>query len=340
MNHNSTAALAVLGALALSAQAQTNVTIYGIADVAIERFKTEPGASTLNMSSGVQSGSRVGFRGTEDLGSGLSASFVLENGFDISSGSLGQGGRLFGRQAWVGLNGNFGSVKLGRQYTPLFLAVDTVDPFDAGITGDGSGTIALFRHYGVRMDNTVTYSIGGAGLSGQLAYGFGEVPGSTATRRQLGGLLNYTTGPLTAVLGFHSQNTASSASADTGNGRTLMVGATYALGPVKLHGAYAANRDVIAADTVVGRSRDVMLGATIQAGTGSILVALARHDDRFGAGADDATFWQAGYTHPLSKRTNFYTSYSIIKNSGAGVIGGAVPGGDVSWLNAGVRHVF
>ncbi|RZI41890.1 porin [Herbaspirillum sp. HC18] len=108
-------ALAVLGAFAGVASAQTNVSIYGVADVGIERTKLSPGQSTTRLSSGIQSGSRLGFKGSEDLGGGMSAIFALENGYDISNGALGQGGLLFGRQAWVGLNGGFGAVKFGRQ---------------------------------------------------------------------------------------------------------------------------------------------------------------------------------------------------------------------------------
>jgi len=333
-------ALAVLGAFAGVASAQTNITIYGVADVAIERFKADPGASTTRMSSGVQSGSRIGFKGTEDLGGGLSASFTLENGYDISTGAMGQGGLLFGRQAWVGLNGGFGSVKLGRQYTPIFGALDSIDPFGTGLTGDGSGIIAVFRPYGIRMNNTINYSASFAGLNGQLAYGLGESPVSGAIGRQLGASVGYNNGPITGVFAYHDQNTATTAGVDTGNARTFLLGGAFNFGVAAVHAAYADNRDEGATGLRTGRSRDYMLGASAPIGAGSILAAYVRHDDRFAAGANDADFWQLGYTHSLSKRTNVYTSYSIVKNDGASAIGGAVAGGDASWINVGIRHRF
>jgi predicted porin len=111
-----------------AATAQTGLTIYGIVDAAIAYDKgVSAEDKSWRLQSGQQSGSRLGFRGTEDLGGGLSAVFTLENGFNVDDGTLGQSTasvtRLFGRQAWVGLNGGFGSVRLGRQQTPLYNAL-------------------------------------------------------------------------------------------------------------------------------------------------------------------------------------------------------------------------
>jgi predicted porin len=331
-------ALAVLGAFAGAASAQSNVTIYGIADVGIERTKLDPGQTTTRLSSGIQSGSRLGFRGTEDLGGGLSASFALENGFDISTGAMATPNVLFSRQAWVGLNGGFGSVKFGRQYTPIFLALDTIDPFGTGITGDGSGIIALFRPHGIRMNNTVNYSMTTGPISGQLAYGLGEVAGSNSVGRQLGAGLGYANGPINVQLAYHDQNLAAGA-VDAGSARTIMLGGTYDFRVAKAHAAYADNRDENAAGASTERSRDYMLGLSAPLGAaGTIMAGYAHRNDR--NANNDAAYWQVGYTHGLSKRTNLYTSYSIIKNDGTGTTGGAAAGGDISWLNVGIRHIF
>ncbi|WP_194722578.1 porin, partial [Noviherbaspirillum malthae] len=128
-------ALAVLGTVAGASFAQTNVTVYGVADAGLARIDNGR-VNTTALQSGQQSGSRIGFRGTEDLGGGLSAIFTLENGFNIDDGTLGQGGRLFGRQAFVGLQGGFGAVKLGRQYNPIRTAVENIDPFGLGLAGN------------------------------------------------------------------------------------------------------------------------------------------------------------------------------------------------------------
>src|SRR6478735_3149745 len=93
-------ALAVLGSFAGATFAQTNIVIYGVVDANITYENNGgPAGSVVRLDSGGQSGSRLGFRGTEDLGGGLSASFMLENGYNVDNGTLGQGGLLFGRQA-------------------------------------------------------------------------------------------------------------------------------------------------------------------------------------------------------------------------------------------------
>ena len=100
-------ALAVSVALAATAaHAQTSVTLYGLIDAGITYTNNVGGSSRVALASGNISGSRFGLRGTEDLGGGLKALFVLENGFNVNNGTLGQGGRMFGRQAYVGLSSN------------------------------------------------------------------------------------------------------------------------------------------------------------------------------------------------------------------------------------------
>ena len=91
--------------LASTASAESNITVYGLIDVAVSTTSAGGNAlRTTGMNSGVGLGSRVGFRGSEDLGGGMKANFVLEGGFNPESGTIGQGGVLFGRQAWVGLS--------------------------------------------------------------------------------------------------------------------------------------------------------------------------------------------------------------------------------------------
>jgi len=306
-------ALAMLGAFAGAAHAQSSVTIYGVADVGIQRVDDETAAGAAwGLTSGIQSGSRLGFRGTEDLGGGLKANFVLENGFNIDNGTLGQGNRIFGRQAWVGLSGGFGAVKFGRQLTPIFVALDTIDPLGTGL-GFGEGGLAgtnNFRAYGVRMDNTVNYSFSAAGFSGELAYGFGERAGTTAAARQLGAGASYVNGPITAVAAFHRTNGDIGATYGT-NSRTIMLGGAFDFRVAKLHAAVANNRDELAAGDA--RRRDYMLGVSAPIGAaGSVVASYSMIDDR-AATDTDIDNWAVGYIHSLSKRTNLYTSYSISK---------------------------
>lgn len=341
-------ALAVLGAFAGAASAQTNVTIYGVVDAGISRADNggDTDETTWGLGSGMQSGSRIGFRGTEDLGGGLSAIFTLENGFNADDGTLGQNNRLFGRQAFVGLQGGFGAVKLGRQYAPIRVAVESIDPFGLGLAGNAAN---IFQVYGERTDNTINYTTGNyGGFVGQAAYSFGEAAGDTTTGRNIGFSGAYNNGPIRAVLAYHRQETATAALAPTGRADTIMVGGAYDFGVAKLHAAYARNDGELLGGATSVDSDDMMIGVSAPIGAGTVLASYIRSSDDMAA-ENDASQWALGYTYALSKRTNFYTSYAKIKNDNAGVRGfstsstkGGVPtaGNDPSVFNVGVRHTF
>ena len=122
--------LMLLGAatLAGSAMAQSNVTVYGLIDAGLVRESGGLSSGNTLLGSGIAAGSRLGFKGREDIGNGMAGVFTLESGYNIDTGAMGQGA-LFGRQAFVGLETTAGNVYLGRQYTPLFLTVNAIDPF-------------------------------------------------------------------------------------------------------------------------------------------------------------------------------------------------------------------
>jgi predicted porin len=330
-------ALAVLGAFAGAASAQTNVTIYGVADAGISRFDNGS-TTTTRLDSGIQSGSRIGFKGTEDLGGGLSAIFTLENGFNIDDGTLGQGSRLFGRQAFVGLSSaSVGALKFGRQYNPIRAAVEGVDPFGLGLAGNASN---VFNVYGDRADNTINFTTANlSGFTGQLAYSLGEVAGSNSIGRHVGLSLGYAAGPLSVILAHHDQNLATAGVA-TGDSKTTLLAGTYDFGVAKLHAAYARNKgDTAAGVTSIDRD-DAMLGVSAPIGAGRILASWIRRSDDISANRD-ADQIALGYTYDLSKRTNLYTSYARTKNESAASLGGASAAGrDPSIFNVGVRHRF
>src|SRR5512133_3114599 len=166
-------AAAALLTLSGIAHAETSVSIYGIVDAGLVRESGGAEGNVTALGGGVASGSRLGFRGKEDLGSGLSANFLLENGFNSDNGTLGQGGLLFGRQMYVGLSGDFGAVRMGRQYSPYYLALrDVADPFAAGLAGR-AGNIMVTN---TRVNNMINYLTPQfAGFVADLAYGLGEV---------------------------------------------------------------------------------------------------------------------------------------------------------------------
>ncbi|MFC4623626.1 porin, partial [Comamonas nitrativorans] len=138
-----------------SAQAQ-NVTLYGLVDTGVERLdNTSTGGSITRMPSIAGSAaSRWGLRGSEDLGNGLKAVFTLESGFGLDTGETQQGGRAFGRQAFVGLSGQWGTLSLGRQYSMLFPGAANTDIFLAQIYGAGAFDTYLA---GPRLDNSIAY---------------------------------------------------------------------------------------------------------------------------------------------------------------------------------------
>ncbi|WP_186046495.1 porin [Burkholderia gladioli] len=218
----------LLLSLATAASAQGSVTLYGIVDAGItyrsnERTGTGPGAtghSDLGLSSGNLSGSRWGLRGTEQLGGGWRAIFTLEDGFDISNGRAGQGGRLFGRQSYVGLgNPRYGTLTLGRQYTPLDDFVSGVAPVSyVGGFGAHPGDIDDLDQT-VRVDNSVKYtSANYAGFSFGAMYGFGNQAGSVKRRGTWSVGAGYANGPLKLGAGFERSDNSKTGPGDSSAG--------------------------------------------------------------------------------------------------------------------------
>lgn len=109
-------------------------------------------AAGNRLSSGVESGSRLGFRGTEELGGGTVATFVLESGFQADTGQAAQGGKLFGRQSYLGLRTPAGTVTMGLQLTPQYLAMAAADPFDTGMAGDSENLMGFAAQRTGRRD--------------------------------------------------------------------------------------------------------------------------------------------------------------------------------------------
>ncbi|MFL9901863.1 porin [Paraburkholderia fungorum] len=243
-------ALAALGAFAGVAHAQSSVTLYGIIDEGFNINTNSGGKHLYNLSSGVLQGSRFGLRGTEDLGGGLKAIFVLENGFDVNNGKLGQGGLMFGRQAYVGLSSQFGTVTLGRQYDSV---VDYVGPLEVGDQWGGyiaahPGDIDNFNN-AYRTNNTVKYtSANYGGLTFGGTYSFGGQAGNF-TGNQIWSLgAGYNNGPLVLGVGYLNARTpAASGGLFNDGGTTTAPAAAVAAVPVYAGFASANTYQVIGA---------------------------------------------------------------------------------------------
>lgn len=313
------------------AYAQSSITIYGVADAGLVLERGGAAGNVTNVSSGIASGNRLGFKGREDLGGGLSAIFNLENGYGIDTGAAGQGGLLFGRQAYVGLAGSAGTLTLGRQYSPWYKAIrDVADPFGIGMAGNAINVMVG----NTRVDNMVEFqSARYAGWAADVAYGAGETAGDTARNRTLGAGLSYVRGPLQAGLLYHRRDNATG----TGHAAYGMAVVKYDFGALCASLAHARNHGLAGAD-----SHDTLLGVAAPLGTGKLLASVISHRDE-GSAARHALQWAVGYSYTLSKRSDLYAAYGhIINDNGATfkVGNGTDAGSGPTAINLGLRHVF
>lgn len=352
--------VAVLGAMSSAAFAQSNVTIYGIVDASIVSERGGKAGNVTKVSSGTANASRIGFRGTEDLGGGLSAIFTLESGYKVDDGQLDANNTLFNRQAFVGLRSTTaGTLTIGRQYTPWYNALAQVaDPFAAGLAGSAKN---LFPANGanLRNSNAVVYQTPVFnGFSGELFYGFGEQSESSAGR-QISAAVSYTYGKLNARLAYNNRNNdtaiAPAATIERDIGHNTLLAVNYDFGVAKAFAAYGQNKGLNsstlpspAAYTTVAiapsaDTRNALIGAQVPVGpTGKVIISAIHTDDRE-AFNRDANQWAIGYMHDLSKRTTAYLSYAKIenKNGASYTVGGnSEAGSGDSAFNVGLRHSF
>lgn len=343
--HFRSALALTLALTSLSGWAQSSVTVYGLLDMGFVRESGGiHGANVNKISGGVSAGSRLGFKGSEDLGSGVSAFFQLEMGLLSDTGALAQGGLGFGRQSVVGLQTPRGSIALGRQYTPVAMIQVETDPFVTGMAGDSANLISAGGAGGNnRMDNTVRYSYSAkSGWVADLVYGFGETAGNAHFNRQYGGALGYVSGPAYIKLGYHSVESATGV-----KGHLSFLGAKYDFGMASAHFNYVVNKGSAVFGLLNPDSRDLMLGVSIPYGSGKFLASYIRKDDKTAANYD-ANQIAIGYIHHLSKRTSLYTAIARIHNhalagnkQGFYRVGNATEQGSGSRaFNLGIRHAF
>lgn len=352
-------AVATLAAGAASAQTPTPgaVSIYGLVDVCLVAHKSANGPKFLINGGGCSYGSRLGFRGSEDLGGGLRAYFELESGFAVDTGVTGQGGRHFGRRSIVGLAGKFGAFELGRELPPGHFLVSAVDPQRLGI-GSASSTVwtgAPSTAAG-RVDNGLMYKIPAfGGFTARAVIAPGEQAGPLASRGgdTLGMNVIYRSKTLLAGVAYAKVRNA----AGTQNDSATTVGAKYEFGSFSLAalvqvGGWKGTRTAAApASTTAYFSRDYrsyVVGGTLNLGADSLSASYKRYDDRT-ASNFDVSVLSAVYRHPLSKRTHIYTGISHLKNRGGssyrvadgnGAYNGAGPGGSSRIFDVGMTHRF
>ncbi|MFM0201900.1 porin [Paraburkholderia fungorum] len=260
--------------------AQSSVTLYGLIESAlVSQNHASPGGGhvySLNQAGeGFLSASRIGFLGSEELGGGMKARFVLENGFTVNNGKFDQQGQLFGRQAFVGLAGNFGEVDFGRQYNGAVVAISMVDPLFIGAPPTNSWLVFLT---GQRDDNTISYTKKFGPVGVNFHYSPGGIAGSWNARSSTAGGLSYEDRGIVATAEFQQTHDSQSRSA-----KTWSVGGKYDLGAVKLYGDYLQSQrdagfDVTNGGTDTGSITNMSTAATptTVAAIGSVFSAARR----------------------------------------------------------------
>jgi predicted porin len=355
--------MAALSSVSAAAQAQSSVNIYGLLDVAVGTSRassgtTIPGGGTVlastssgpRMDSGIgPGGTRFGLKGTEDLGDGLSASFVLESGFALDTGSLQQGGLMWGRQAFVALGSKAGwSVSAGRQYTPMNLAIASSDPsygFYWGNPTTNTG-FAIYESIGAapgsggfgamgRQDNSILVTGTVGGLTGRLMVGAGNENART-TGRMINPAIEYTRGPLkvNASYAMMRQNVeAISATATPEWLKQFVVGGSYNFGRVTLSSGYYGfngpkNQANLSPVATFGspsaspfaytweKTRSYWIGGRIPVAGGTAILTATNSRYTYASGDDGkTTALMAAYEYPLSKRTLLYGSIGQVSNN-------------------------
>lgn len=342
-------ALAVAGLVSAPVFAQSNVTLYGVADAAVGAGKADDN-DFRGVVGGVLSGNRFGLKGSEDLGNGLKAVFQLEQGFNVDDGTFHQSTRQFSRQAWVGLQGSFGTVSLGRQYAPGYFAgydaalQSIISP--QSLLSAGAG-LSITPNSPARWNNSIAYTGSFSGLTTRVIYAASdsELSGAGATADpvaddQFGAGVDYSNGPVKVGVVYQQQRQAD----DTQ--KEWLLGAQYDFGVLTVAGTYQIGRDVT---SVAGGDRDNRLwnlGVIVPvsaAGNVHLSYGALKEKDLNDA---DAKSWMLAYTHALSKRTTAYVGYNKVSNDnatrfGAGaVVTPAVAGEDSNLFVAGMRHTF
>lgn len=364
---------AAAAATATGAHAQSNVTLYGIVDTGVEyvtHASTNGGVLRMPGVTG-ELPSRWGLRGSEDLGGGLAAVFQLESGFNLRGGDLGQGGRLFGRQAFVGLkSAQYGTLSVGRQYTMTYYALLGSDVIGPDIYGMGSLDAYVPN---ARTDNSVAYQIAYQGLTFGAGYSFGRdssgtgnSPGQGTCAQAAGSaqcrdwsvMIKYDASNFGIAASYEVQRGGTGAAANFFDGLATSaltnasdqdtratVGAYYKLGNFKVGGGWLGRRVGTAAINV--HANLFYLGAAYSLTPAWLVdgevyrIINADHDTR-------ATMATLRATYSLSVRTAVYAQVAYLANSEkaaysvSGGGGGTTPPAGVgqTGMMIGMRHTF
>jgi len=338
-------AMAVLAASGV-ASAQSSVTLYGLVDAYVGSVKVNGlRQSGVNLPAASGGGglntSRFGFKGSEDLGGGLKANFLLEAGFDPSTGVANNytspytgttSNAIFGRQSWLGLSGGFGEVKLGKMWTPFDEVKGSgAAAFDANIFAPATFVWAS-NSYQDRPGNAIYYSTPSfSGLTAAAMYSFGENKTANTSAGKIAAVnVAYAAGPIAAALSYQTEKVSGAFE----TAKFLQFNASYDLGVVKVLGAYGRVKDQVAN---VDKTNEYQLGLDFPVSSTFTLsggYAWSKDDVVNGSDVKRKGLGIAGL-YALSKRTNLYAGVNYSKQE--------IPGAaddKVRVFAAGVRHTF
>jgi predicted porin len=362
-------ALAALGAFAGAASAQSSVTMFGVVDVNVMTVSNDD--RTYSMGTDGMASSRLGFRGVEDLGGGLKASFWLEMGIAPDTGrnagiwgngttSTNSNQLIFNRRSTVSLSNQWGELRLGRDYTPTFWNWTVFDPF--GTNGVGAATnLALGGDlqrglagttYGtlVRANNMVSYVLPGGtqgtGLYGQLSIAAGEdAPGN----KFWGGRIGYAAGPFDIAGAYGKTDELVRSGPGTDVDLTAWnIAGSWNFGFMKLSGFFSemeADGSIAGVSGTAGR-QNWYVGVAAPFGQWNLKASYGGTNGKDLLDGDDASQWAIGVDYNLSKRTALYATWSSINNDGRSAFivstqsSALTAGNNSTGGQIGVRHSF
>ena len=362
-------AFGALSALMLStggaAHAQSSVNLYGLIDIAIAYQSLNSSdlpqfaGSRFGINNGVQSGSRFGLRGSEDMGNGVRATFTLESGFDAGNGTSSQGGRLFGRQAWAGLESNqWGYIRAGRQYNFATDYLTPIDPFGAGFgqanMGAAFGAMNTTRYSNmlkVQSPNWSGFTLG-AGYSfapqalafyvndGQVYSGTGNSYnfGTTDNTRAVTLGVNYANGPLT-IAASYDQIMPNPGTPGAPGGTSAPVAREWILG-----GTY--NWQVVQLSLAIGQNKGGVINGQAF-GSGGSAAAIDGNGGTWSGSSggvlfDDGisyTSYLVGLTVPYGKSASFFGSWTLAQPASS-MVAMSSPLGNQNAYNLGYQYNF
>jgi outer membrane protein OmpU len=350
----------VLATMNGAAHAQSSVTMFGSLDTGLTYVNNVRGSSSVAMADGINKNNSLGFMGFEDLGGGKHALFKLENGYSVDTGALGQGGLLFGKQAYVGLgDSSIGDLTLGRQYDFAYSMIRFVPCLSCGIYSVENGD--LDRVSGERLNNTVQFmSRSFGGFSAGAQYSFGASSGSTTTNagRAVSATLQYNRGAFAAGAYYTDINGAPVYVGMTGapeifgrpitpttvllvdKQRIFGVGASYAPGAWQVSALYTNTHLELGSSSA--QDQVIHVGGDYRPRPDLVLATKITYDKL------DASHWltlSCGVDYLLSKRTDVYLDVHAQRAYGDGTKASIALAGtsstDKQFLSrVGIKHLF